>query len=386
MTSFSLNMDPGKFKVNLEQQNKTVFVLHIISIAWICAKLICFKLWGAGRDFPLVPVHDSLSSIHPFIHDFLFGSSLLMMFLFIFFPGKKMAAIIICLELLTCCLDQNRWQPWEYFFLFMFLAYVLTKKSNELPGIWLLIMAGLYFFGGIGKMNSAFIHDTWKYLMLHRWLDISTSNIWVTRSGYLLPLLELLAGLGLLFKQTRTVSILVLAGMHLFILLMLGPAGLNINQVVWPWNMALVILLVILFFNSSQMALSGPVANPFLWVVLLCWWILPWLRFTGHWDKYLSSVLYSGGVEQLFICTKNPAAIEQMGKYMDSSFRVIPCSPVLSVYNWGIHEMRTAPYPEPRVRNAIIKAWNEKYPGNNDRFYVYTPGFAYKVKELYVPR
>ena len=382
MTSFSLNMDPGKFKVSLQLQKQPVIVLRIISIAWIFSKLVCFRLWGADRDFPLVPIHDSLSNIHPFIHDFLFGTSLLLMFLFIFFPGKKMATILICLELFSCCLDQNRWQPWEYFFLFMFLAYVFSKLENELPSIWLLIMAGLYFFGGIGKLNSAFIHDTWKYLMLHRWLDISTTNIWLTRSGYLLPLLEMVAGLGLLIKPSRKVSMLILMGMHLVILLMLGPAGLNINHVVWPWNIALVMLLVITFIKSSQITFNRPAADPFVWVVLLCWWILPWLRFSGHWDKYLSSVLYSGGVEQLFICTDDPAAIKQLGKYMDSSFSVIPCSPVLSVYNWGIQELRTAPYPEPRVRNAIIKAWKQKYPGNSSRFYLYKPGFAYTVKEL----
>ncbi len=385
MTYFPLQMNAGKFREMLRDYNQPVIVLRIISIAWICSKLICFRLWGANRLFPLVPVHDSLSNIPPFVHGFLFGLSLLLMFLFLFFPGRKMAAFIILPELFSCCLDQNRWQPWEYFFLFMLLAYVFTKREKELPGTWLLIMAGLYFFGGIGKMNTAFIHDTWKYLMLHRWLDISTNNIWVTRSGYLLPLLEMLAGLGLLVKQSRKISILILIGMHLVILLMLGPAGLNINHVVWPWNTALAILLLLIFYSAQQISFTIPADKPFVWVVLLCWWILPWFRFTGHWDRYLSSVLYSGGVEQLFICTESKAAVGDMGSYMDPSFSVIPCSPVLSVYNWGIKEMRTAPYPEPRIRNAIIKAWKEKYPGSNHRFYIYKPGFAYTVKELKLP-
>ena len=385
MTSFPLQMNNGKFRKKLQEYNQPVIVLRIICIAWIFSKLICFRLWGANRLFPLVPVLDSLSNIPPEIHGILFGLSLLLMLLFLFFPGRKMAAIIICLELFSCSLDQNRWQPWEYFFLFMLLAYLFTKREKELPGTWLLIMAGLYFFGGIGKMNPAFIHDTWKYLMLHRWLDINTNNIWVTRSGYLLPLLEMLAGLGLLFKQSRKISVLILIGMHLVILLMLGPTGLNINHVVWPWNTALAMLLLLLYFSSQQISFITLSGKPLVWVVLLCWWILPWLRFAGHWDRYLSSVLYSGGVEQLFICTENQAALKEMGQYMDASFSVIPCSPVLSVYNWGIKEMRTAPYPEPRIRDAIIKAWKKKYPGSKDRFYIYKPGFKFTVKELQVP-
>ena len=94
-------------------------------------------------------------------------------------------------------------------------------------------------------------------------------------------------------------------------------------------------------------------------------------------------MLYSGGVEQLYICSHNPAAKKEMNAYMDKEFKVIPCSPVLSVYKWGVAEMNTAPYPEKRVYKAIIKAWEKKYPGTTDRFYMYKPGFTYKVEEIF---
>ena len=360
-------------------------LLRFISLAWILTKMICFKLWFADRLFPLVPVHEILSGLPAILHSALFMISTGCMLLLLVTPGRKTVIVLLFAELLSCCLDQNRWQPWEYQFIFMFAAFVFCKEEKEKILSWQLIIAGLYFFGGVGKMNSAFIHDTWKYLMLHRWLDIGPVNIWITRAGYLLPLIEMLAGICLLYNRTRKPAMWTLIFMHLLILLMLGPAGLNINHVVWPWNILMIFLLFSLFYKRSFIIACSIVIKPVFSVIIICWWILPWFQLAGYWDKYLSSVLYSGGVEQLFICTDNPAAKKDLGKYMDSSFSVIPCSPVLSVYNWGIREIRTAPYPEQRIQKAMIRAWKKKYPGKTDRFYIYKPGFAYTVKEIILP-
>jgi len=357
-------------------------VLRMICITWFITKIICYKLWFADRLFPLVPVHEILSSLPPLLHSSLFICSMACMVMLVFFPDKKIALLLLLFELLSCCLDQNRWQPWEYQFIFMLLVYTFLKEENVIRFSWQLIIAGLYFFSGVSKLNSAFIHDIWQHLMLKRWLGIGPVNIWVIRAGYSLPLVEMLAGAGLLVKKIRRLSILVLCCMHLLILVMLGPTGLNLNAVIWPWNLLMPVLLFYLFYDTSFYLKPVYFRNVLLWPVLFCWWILPWFQFGGYWDKYLSSVLYSGGVEQLFICTGNPVAQKQLAPYFDSTFRIIPCSTSLSVYNWGIKEMRTVPYPEPRVFKAIIQAWKKSYPGGADRFYLYKPGFAPRVEEI----
>jgi hypothetical protein len=357
-------------------------VIRSIAITWVITKLICYKLWLAGRIFPLIPVNDALAALPAFTHDILFVLSLCCMLLLVFFPNKRIAIVLLLAELLSCMLDQNRWQPWEYQFIFMLAGYVFVKDEHRIRFSWQLIIAGIFFFSGISKLNSAFIHDVWQNLMLRRWLGISPLNIWLVRAGYAIPLIEIVAGIGLLFNSTKRSSVWILVCMHFIILLMLGPTGLNINAVIWPWNILMPLLLFLVFYNGSfefKLVLSP---GPFTWLVLLCWWILPWLQLAGYWDKYLSSVLYSGGVEQLFICTNDPAAKKEMGNYFDKEFRVIPCSPVLSVYKWGIADMNTAPYPEPRIHIAIMKEWKKRFPNDGHRFYTYKPGFAYQVNEL----
>ena len=358
-------------------------ILRLVCITWFISKLICYKLWLANRLFPLVPVNDSLSFLPSFVHSALFAISLVSMLMIMIFPNKKTVAILVIAEVLSCLLDQNRWQPWEYQFIFMLLVYVSFKDEKQARFSWQLIIAGVFFFSGLGKLNSAFIHDVWQNLMLHRWLGIAPVNIWFIRSGYALPLIEMTAAICLLIGKARKPAVWVLTLMHVVILLMLGPVGLNINAVIWPWNVLMPLLLFSLFYNSSTAYDHAYFRKPLAWLVLLCWWILPWFQLAGYWDKYLSSVLYSGGVEQLFICTNNPAAKKQMTVYIDKEFKVIPCSPVLSVYKWGVTEMKTAPYPEKRIYKAIIAAWEKKYPNNTDRFYIYKPGFAYTVEEVY---
>lgn len=357
-------------------------IVKLVALTWLITKLICYKLWLSNRLFPLIPVHDALADLPAPVHATLFIISLGCLSLLLIFPNRKLVMVLLIVELLSCMLDQDRWQPWEYQFIFMMASFVFIKDEKENRFSWQLILAGIFFFSGLSKFNSAFIHDVWQNLVLHRWLGIYHTSDLLIRSGYALPLIEMAAGIFLLIKKTRRLAILVLVSMHLLILALLGPAGLNMNAVIWPWNILMPFLLYFLFYHEKFQYSYFFSLKPFGWIVFACWWVMPWLQLAGYWDKYLSSVLYSGGVEQLYICTNNESAKKEMADYMDKEFKVIPCSPVLSVYKWGNKEMRTVPYPEKRVYNAIIKAWKKKYPGSNDRFYIYKSGFAYSVKEV----
>lgn len=367
-----------KSHFNIPDQHK---IIRLISITWLITKAICYKLWLADRLFPLVPVHESLLSLPAFVHMALFIVSLGCMLLLLFFPGRKLVLVLLLSELFSCLLDQSRWQPWEYQFILMACAFVFIKEERKLLFSWQLIMSALFFFSGLSKCNSAFIHDIWQSLILRNWLHVGVHNIWVARFGYLLPLIEIAAGVGLLIRGSRKLSVIVLTGMHAVILLMLGPLGLNRNAVIWPWNILMPVLLALLFYKQDfqfRLLRTAPVFNL---VIITCCWILPWFQLAGYWDKYLSGVLYAGGVEQLFICTDNGTALREMKNYTAGEFRIIPCSPVISVYKWGITEMNTAPYPEPRIYRAIIKAWKEKYH-DNSRFYLFKSGYKLQLREI----
>ena len=350
--------------------------------AWIITKLICYKLWLADRIFPLVPVRFFTADLPNAFHLSLFVISMACMIWMMVKPAKAIAALLLVVEIVSCLLDQNRWQPWEYQFIFMLAAYVFSKEEKSVLAYWRMIMAALLFFSGFCKFNSAFIHDVWNHLILHRWLHIQTGPEWLSRLGYLLPLIEMAAAIGLLFRKTVKYAVLILVAMHMLILLMFGPFGLNINSVIWPWNVLMLSLLLLLFFRTEPVFEQTLLMRPFFWIVLMCWWILPWTRQSGYWDKYLSAVLYSGGVEQLFICSNNSEATEATARFYEKQFRVIPCDSSIAAYYWGMKEMNTAPYPERRVYEGIAKKWRERFHDSTARFYIFKPGFRIKVEEL----
>jgi hypothetical protein len=369
----------GASTTDLVSGNTRIF--KIICITWLVTKLLCSKLWLATRSFPLVPVSDLFSGLPAAVHIILFAVSLIGMLLFIFSGNKKIAWLFLIAEILSCLCDQNRWQPWEYQFLFMTTAYVIVKDEDRLRINWQLIIAGIYFFSGISKFSSAFIHDIWQNLLLHHFFGVAAPCKWLLRAGYVLPLAEMLAGIGLLTIRMRRPSIWFLAAMHLVILIGIGPFGLAVNSVIWPWNLAMPVILFLLFYSDAFRYQKEVYRKPFTSITLLLWWVMPWLQLAGYWDKYLSSVLYSGGVEQLYICSDNPVAAKQFASFFEQN-KNVPCNTALSVYKWGMAEINVPPYPEPRIYRAVAKEWMKKYGEGNNKFMLIKPGFIPRVTEL----
>ena len=109
---------------------KTNWLIRLTCLFWIASKLICWKLWLADRLFPLIPPFDFLR-LPANMHYVLFGFSLATLVLLMISPRKRsfqIAAIVI--EVISCLLDQNRWQPWEYQYIFTLFIFVANKKDE----------------------------------------------------------------------------------------------------------------------------------------------------------------------------------------------------------------------------------------------------------------
>jgi hypothetical protein len=367
--------------LNADSVSSNTKVVRIICATWLVTKLLCYKLWLGVRLFPLAPVSDLFAGLPAAVHVILFVVSLLSMVVLVFSPGKKAGWVLLIAEILSCLCDQNRWQPWEYQFLFMTAAYVLVKDEGRLRFNWQLVIAGIYFFSGVSKFNSAFIHDIWQNLILHHFFGVEHTNTWLLRAGYLLPVAEMLAGIGLLTIRMRKISIWFLTAMHLIILISIGPLGLAVNSVIWPWNLAMPVLLFVLFYSSPLRFAQKSFGKPFTWLTLMLWWVMPWLQLAGYWDKYLSSVLYSGGIEHLYVCTDNVAAKKALIFAFDKNINV-PCDSSVSLYKWSMTEMNVPPYPETRIYKTVVKEWMKKYPDGNSRFILIKPGFVPRIGTL----
>ena len=276
---------------------------------------------------------------------------------------KIFLAVIIFSLLLLAFFDQTRMQPWVYQYLLIFAVYCRHDWENDderaaerTIGLAQIVIAGLYVWSGIQKMNFNFSHEILPSLL------IPLQNLFPSRQppynflGIAIPVVESLAGIGLLFRRTRKVAVCLAVSMHVFVLSLL--IAQNYNSLVWVWNLTLIFALVFAFWRNGvslkETFVAGKISFGKLIVATsLC---LPLLNFFGCWDSFLSGALYSGNVEIPAIrisddvYEKLPRAAQSVVFRTKSGDQQI-----LPLFEWSINDTNAPVYLERRVFVQCLK-------------------------------
>jgi uncharacterized membrane protein YphA (DoxX/SURF4 family) len=359
-----------------EEINALLF--KIACIFWLIVKLMGWRMWTTDRLFPTAPVFESLDQVPPVIHVILLVLSLLCIVVLLFFSKNKfIMAGLLAVEIFSCLLDQNRWQPYEYqciFIIFIFL--VNADKPKLILSLFTIILASTYFYSGLGKLNGSFLHSIWMQIILKSFLKIP-SNIagsrYLYHAGYLLGLFELVAGIGLLFPKTKKIAAIALILMQLFILLLLGPLGLSYNAIVWPWNMVMILYLYLIFIKKQERVIAPKfVFQGWNKLIFVVWGILPALHFVGYWDGFLSSSMYSGKAPKMIICIKDTSKCRQLQAfYKKRRYKICNGQAYIELQNWAITETNAIPNPEMRIYKIIQKKLEKKYSAAGLSYFYY---------------
>ena len=307
-----------------EYINEKKWLLRVTCICWIVAKLISIKVWTADRLMPTAPLFNFLDSISPDVHLLLALISIILIVSVLITNNDRV--ILLCLlivESFLCCLDMSRWQPWEYQYLFIVFVCFTNYNSPKLilPAVTF-ILSCTYFYSGLAKLNEGFLQGTWDFMILKRFFEIDSQIVAFKPlhfAGYLIGIMELFAGLCLLFIKTRKLAAKFLIVMHCFILLLLGPLGLKYNISIWPWNLAMLAYLYLILKNGKTILPLRVVRQGWNIAVLLCWGILPALNFMGCWDNYLSSNMYSGRSPGMNICITDTTKTLPINRFKSSN-------------------------------------------------------------------
>ncbi|MEO5890227.1 MAG: hypothetical protein ABIQ31_08240 [Ferruginibacter sp.] len=361
-------------------------LLSVTCICWLAAKLTGWKLWIAERSFPVVPPFGFLYNLPTITHWILLIVSVTSLLLLIIKPGNKIIqGSLLCSELFSCLLDENRWQPWEYLYLFILFIFIINKnKTAAITNCFIILLATIYFYSGLHKFNDSFLSGIWENMVLKRFLKIPVpvDKGWLHYAGYILPVIESFSGIGLLFLRTRKIAAIMLISMHLFILLLVGPFGLHYEKIVWPWNMAMIFFHRILYIKNSQVSLQSSFLNNRNKIILFCWGILPAFNFVGLWDNFLSWNLYSSELPQMAICIKDPATAMKFQSLINKKDNLNICngSALINVQAWALHEMGVPACPEERTFRKIKERWKKDFPLSNVDFIIYYFPFKPIVK------
>jgi hypothetical protein len=354
----------------------------VLLSACLFGMLASAPLWLTHRECPLLPVASWLRAIpSPWDH-LLFGGVLASLGLalwtyrpaVLFFLG---AAVFLYVG------DQNRGQPWFYMYWVMLLLTLLPEAAAL--AACRVALAAVYVWGGIQKCNAKF------FQMVPEWF-VKPAAHWGAPPGVVsllewavaaAPALELFIGLALWAPRLRVVAIGLAAALHLMTVLFLGPLGHGYNLVVWPWNLAMIALVITLFAragwtekaDSPHARPAAPGASSLLrldfaqlrrsklaLVVVVLFSVLPVLSYFGRWDSYFSFALYSGNLAtaDIFVTEsyreRLPPRLQRFVHRVVQAYDPRVQGPyVFDHQTWSMTELGSPLIPEPRSFRAAFR-------------------------------
>jgi len=353
-------------------------IITITCCFWIISKFLSYKLWLSDRIFPLIPAFDFLENIPNQIHIILLVSSILGILLIAVFPKNNF--LILCtiiIEFITYLLDQNRWQPYEYqYFLTLILFYFYRNKSKNFVNYFSLLLIVIYFQSGLHKISGSFLFSIWEKIILQDFFKFKQEQInslWIHYSGLILAFIEVVLPLVILFTKFKKQAAVGLIVMHLFILVMLSPIGLNMNSVVWPWNIAMIFFLYFVFIykNDNEIIITLDLikGNGIIFFIPIV--LLPFLNYFVKFDNFLSFNLYSGSVPVLEICINDKKCYEKYKPFLSTYNRFCDSKNVINIKEWSLQEMNIIAIPEERFYYKLIEHWKKNNPNCEVTFIIY---------------
>lgn len=312
---------------------------------WLPAEFI------GGAAFPQVPLISSLTET-PLWIDLAFLLVLIVGWCLHGFTQRVATGgiLVVLGGAVLVLLNQHRFQPWHYQLMIFAAIFALDDRNrstgrysspNELSTKPLLsigrssacyvslawFVASIYIYSAWSKVDYEFLHSVGQQFL-------SVPAAWLGKSDWLagevttprwlaalcIPLVELLIGLGVLFPRTRRIAGLAACVLHVGLVLILGPLGLNHSWGVLLWNVHFVGVAYWLYVRGDesigpnvpssysrssssqssipatdepQSALSNP-GVPYLTIFVLApVMLLPALERFTFWDHWPSWALYA---------------------------------------------------------------------------------------------
>ncbi len=272
------------------------WIVRTIAVCLVIQLLLTPELWGWGeRMYPSLPIFSFLRPLFAFSFYFLILLLALLIWMIID-PRRLNIRLGLAVLLTLVCLDITRLQVWIY--LWCSLLFVvswpgqLTEISRFNAMRWIVI--AVYFWGGLHKFNVYFVEDNLPWMLeaihLQNWHSEWLAG--VIAAG------ETLLGIGLIWPKTRRLTVGGVLIFHLIVLAILGPFGQNWNTSVWPWNITMVIIVYLLFYDYQTSLFRNfkiQIATfPLLLPVFFLFGLAPILNDWKKWDEQLSFKMYAG--------------------------------------------------------------------------------------------
>ena len=341
--------------------NKQRLVYIVITLGFLSQILLSKSLWyPANRQFFLVPMFDFMTLDFGNIGNIiLFVGLLLSLVLALFYYKKNILLTAIVLFAILMLQDITRVQAWSYqYFLTFVILFIDWQKPRDSAFVALqYIMIFTYFWSGLQKLNPHYVEVVHPWLFgVYKWSEpFADIGNW----AYASALFEALIGIGLIFKKSRKLSVIGGLGMHVFILAMIGPWGEDWNSVVYPWNIVMMALLLLLFWRKPEEkqppSLFQLPQTSIQWLVLVLFGILPSFNLFTKFPETISMTMYNGATSELSVFFDEPEAPDCIPDVAQKHIYPFAYGYYMSLDNWGGSELNVPIYDLPTYAEKFGK-------------------------------
>lgn len=387
VTEFTQSTAEGKPLRSRLTQLLAMGHLALIAATW--------NLWTPQTDFPQVPFLFIDIDDQPRIFDWgllaLLLASLITMLL-IRHPRISRIASLICAfsTLGLVAIDQHRLQPWVW--QFVIVAFVLGLADGQVATLaWRWLIISIYAWSAWSKIDIGFFHGHGRFLIdgfLQAVPIAKPTEFWPEsfRMGMTaaIPLFELLIAIGLAWPRTRKVSVLGAAGMHLFLLLALGPWGHGHQPGVLIWNLFFLVQNGVLFRVSSQAPtetisvaqipqLTRPNRLAFLIVSAAIIW--PAFESAGYCDHWPAWAVYAARPERVSLsihATELAKLPPSLNPYLVREPRPDDWQP-FRLDRWSLATVQAPLYPQDRFQVGVALGLARRFDLNQIQLIIEGP-------------
>lgn len=352
-----------------------LFGLALVTATWV--------LWTPQHTFPQVPLLAGLHSVPDWCQWVIVMGMLLGLTGALVTPAESPLARASLLVFAAATaglvlIDQHRLQPWAYQFVLVALVLALSPPRAAVGWLRVLVIS-FYFHSAITKLDYSFAHTLGQ-----QFLSVLAEPLGLTPSAWsetprvlatlAFPAGELVVALALCFARTRTLGLAAAVALHVLLLVILGPWGLNHKPGVLLWNLYFIVQDLLLFWpirpraatatNDLSVEARPPRAPLAVRGMLLAAIALPMLEPTGWFDMWPSWGLYASSAErvQLLIHRSDEAKLPtELSAYIDPLSDADEPWLAVRIDRWSLDALGAPLYPQNRFQLGVAEAVIGRY-------------------------
>jgi hypothetical protein len=363
-------------------QNRAAWLGRAMGLFGVTLVASTWRLWTPQQEFPQVPLVHAAGAV-PAWFEWTGGATIVLALCGALLARNRRLhaatlAVFAISTLLMILMDQERLQPWAYQFLLTALVLALADP-RESVGLLRLLMVSFYFHSAMSKFDFSFLHTLGQQFLAALAHSTGASigagdGSWRLAAAAIFPGGELLVAIGLCLARTRSAALGAAVLLHVLLLVILGPWGLDHKAGVLIWNGYFIVQDILLFWPARKsVGAALPTAEPmrlrgagprFAAGVIVAAVLLPFLAPTAWFDLWPSWGLYASSAERVTLLVHR-REIDQLPdalrRFVSPADDPLDAWMTLRLDRWALEALGAPIYPQSRYQLGVAEAVIARY-------------------------